>query len=98
MSLQSARGGINGNVGVIGEDGGLDKSSNDDSSVDGMRTRQQRTRFRKKQNQERTEAHARTRQGAGGIATKTNDAAKATDDKAGHSGKKTIKTMQKPKN
>jgi len=40
MSLQSMRGGIQGNEGVIGEDGGIAKDSQDDeSSVDGMRTR-----------------------------------------------------------
>jgi len=43
------RGGIQGNEGVIGEDGGIAKDSQDDElSVDGMRTRQQRNRYRKK--------------------------------------------------
>ena len=39
MSVVSVRGGIQGNEGVIGEDGGVEGGDDDESSVDGMRTR-----------------------------------------------------------
>lgn len=44
MSVLSVRGGIMGNEGIIGEDGAIEKSENDDEdenelSKDGMRTR-----------------------------------------------------------
>jgi len=57
------RGGIQGKEGVIGEDGALE-NDDEDSSADGMRTRQQRMRYRRKTSQTKTEVQARTRQGA----------------------------------
>ncbi len=61
--MQSMRGGILGGEGVIGEDGGIEKDSEEESSVDGMRTRQQRSRYRKKMSQDKADVLARTRQG-----------------------------------
>ena len=68
MSIQSARGGIQGNIGVIGEDGAMEKDSDEESSVEnvsnnGMRTRLSRLRGRKKPSTEKDEVLALSRQG-----------------------------------
>ena len=72
MSVVSVRGGIQGNEGVIGEDGAVEGGDDDESSVDGMRTRQSKNRYRKKMSQDKSDVLARTRQAvAAGAAVST---------------------------